>query len=324
MVSGLNEALLAEIEEQALDMARGAGDILRGYFGTRLAVEYKDERQSDPVTVADRESQEYLVKRISESFPGHGIVGEEDEDKKDSAAPDFVWVVDPLDGTKNFLSGLPVYACSIGVLHRGAPIAGAIYIPWPGEVGGIVLHARKGGGAYADKEPISVVEADTPASNRLTALPGSFGGTYRTSGRMRGRAGELRVTGSIAYELAMTATGVLQYAVTTGARLWDVAGGASILVEAGGAVLVGRSANSRTPLGGNKLDWEELGSFRPSWRSGTTTIDELRRWSAPLVVGSPGVARDVAQNLRRRRHPWRRIGRTLRRLKGRASGNDTN
>jgi myo-inositol-1(or 4)-monophosphatase len=319
MVSGLSEALLAEIEDQALDMARGAGDILRRFFGTRLAVEYKDERQSDPVTVADRESQEYLVKRISESFPEHGIVGEEDEDKKDSVAPDFVWVVDPLDGTKNFLSGLPLYACSIGVLYRGAPIAGAIYIPWPGEFGGIVLHARKGGGAYADQERISVVEADTPAANRLTALPGSFGGAYRISGRMRGRAGELRVTGSIAYELAMTATGVLQYAVTTGGKLWDVAGGASILVEAGGAVLVGRSAISRTPLGGKRLDWEELASFHPSWRSGTTTLDELRRWSAPLIVGSPGVARAVAQNLRRRRRPWRRIGRTLRRLKGRAA-----
>ncbi|HCH10345.1 MAG TPA: inositol monophosphatase, partial [Dehalococcoidia bacterium] len=70
--------------------------------------------------------------------------------------PDFLWVLDPLDGTKNFLHGLPVYACSVGVLYKGAPVAGAVFVPWPVEGGGIVFHAHKGGGAFADSEMISV------------------------------------------------------------------------------------------------------------------------------------------------------------------------
>ena len=117
-----DDRLLEQIESRAVELARGAGAILSRYFGASLSVEFKDDRGRDPVTNADTEAQDYLTSGIMESFPDHGILGEEDD--KDEAsdartAPDFLWVLDPLDGTKNFLHGLPVYASSVGVMYRG-------------------------------------------------------------------------------------------------------------------------------------------------------------------------------------------------------------
>ena len=316
-----SEGLLADIEARAAEMAREAGAILAGHFGRgKLKVEFKDEKQRDPVTNADKECQELLEGAIAKHFPDHGVLGEEGEDKKaeESPAPDFVWVLDPLDGTKNFMGGLPVYASSVGVMYRGVPIVGAVFVPWPSDGGGVVLHARTGGGAFADDEPISVAEFEEPKGNSLVTLPGSFGAAYRFRKPMNGKVGEVRVTGSIAYELAMTARGVLQYAVTTGPHLWDVAGGVVLVAEAGGLIMRRRRSDR---LGGliHETRWEPMNSFVSTWDSSVPAMKELRRWSASMVLGSPGVVRNVTSNLRPRtllRHRLRRAVRAWRGKRG--------
>ena len=197
-----------------LTLPTAPADLLAGYFGRAINVEYKDKAQQDPVTAADKETQAYLERRIRQQFPTHGILGEEGESAADADTPaaDFLWVLDPLDGTTNFMNRLPVYASSIGVLHRGFPVAGAVYIPWPTKSGnGIVVHCRAGGGAFANGAPISVYQTDKLRGDRLVGLPGSFGATTRVGKGLKGQPlGQLRVTGSIAYELAMTAMGVMQ------------------------------------------------------------------------------------------------------------------
>ena len=319
----LDQDQLAQFEARAVELAGAAGQILGGYFGPRLEADYKDKEGLDPVTAADRECQEHLAKAISEHYPDHGFLGEEDEEQGDSEAPDFVWVVDPLDGTKNFLNGLPVFACSIGLLYRGAPVVGAVYFPWPTQEGGVVMHARRGGGAFVDGEPVALDGLNEPEAGRLAALPGSFGGAFRVGGRMRGKAGELRVTGSIAYELAMVAKGVLQYCVTTAPRIWDVAAGAIIVTEAGGAVMVGHRRKRRWPSGASRMVWQPLESFVPDWQSGTTTIKKLRDWSAPLVLGSPSVAAYVAESIVGRSRLRHRLARIARRASGRRPSRGT-
>ena len=282
------------------------------------AVDYPNEGTRLPVTIADKESQQYIAKGISDHFPDHGILAEEDEEdeqRDDSPAPDFLWVVDPLDGTKNFLSGLPIYACSVGVMYQGAPIAGAVFVPWPGEKSsGVVLHARKGGGACVDGEPTSVFLSDEPKGNSLVTLPGFLGAAYRFQKAMRGKVGEVRVTGSIAYELALVARGVTQYSVTTAPHLWDVAAGVMLVLEAGGLVMRGQR---RRGLRGLFMTtrWEPIEALVPSWQSGVTTMKELRRWSAPLALGSPGVVRYVTANLRSRPLLRHRIRLAVRRRK---------
>ena len=298
------------LESTAIDLARAAGVVLREHFSKAIDVEYKDEAERDPVSTVDKASQELLSAEIARRWPGHGILGEEILDggqgDDDAPAPDVVWVLDPLDGTKNYLAGLPVYAASVGVLHRGAPVAGAIYAPWPGKEDGVVFHASRGGGAYVEDDPISVFQAEEPSAKRLATLPAYFTSTHRFLKPMRGRLGEIRNTGSIAYDMALVASGVLQYTYSHGPRLWDAAGGATIVMEAGGAMMRGRQARGALPFT-TTTRWQRLESFLPRWESGKTTMGELRRWSAPLVTGSPGVIRYVTANVRRRSGIPRRL-----------------
>jgi myo-inositol-1(or 4)-monophosphatase len=294
IVQSLDDAQAREIEAHAVELARGAGEILAGYFGRPIEVEFKDDKERDPVTRADKATQEYLVAEIARRFPDHGILGEEaTEEEKESEAParDILWVLDPLDGTTNFMNGLPVFASSIGVLHRGRPVAAALYVPWPNGGGGFVLHCRKGGGCFADEQPVSVFETQEPVPNRLIGVPGYFGVVNRFSKELAGKAGEPRTTGSIAYELAMTARGVMQYAIFGAPRLWDMAGGALAVMEAGGTVMTRFRGERR---------WHPLESTVPSWDEKTPTMKELRAWMAPLVAGNKQLAPLVANSVRRR------------------------
>ena len=297
-----NETLAIEIEAAAIHLAHGAGEILASNFGRQITIEYKDRGQRDPVTSVDKASQEFLVGEITQRFPGHGILGEEDADDSTSPTPDFLWVLDPLDGTTNYLNGLPVFAASIGVLYRGWPIVGALYVPWPKAGGGFVLHCRRGGGCFADGEPVSVFQSDEPVGNRLAGLPGSFAAYMKFGRKLRGNIGEPRTTGSIAYELAMTACGVMQYSIFYAPRMWDMVGGALAVLEANGMVMTRFSKEKR---------WHPLESLVPSWEDKPPSVKELRGWAAPLVAGNQKVAPLIADNMRRRFHvsmnpPWRR------------------
>lgn len=282
----LDRSQLIEFESLAIDLAHGSGQILRGYFGTRINTCYKDKKGLDPVTEADKESQKHIAKIISQFYPDHGFLGEEDQEQASSKAPDFVWVVDPLDGTKNFLNRLPVFACSIGLLYHGAPVVGAIYIPWPVHNGGVVLHARKGGGAYIDGKQMVLDQSNKPEGGYLAAFPESLKKHIPLGSALQNKTCELRITGSIAYELAMVAKGVLQYCVVTTPRIWDVAAGTIIVNEAGATTLVESVEQSRWPLFGSQRIWQPLRTFPQYWESGTTTLKNLRDWSTPLVAGN--------------------------------------
>ena len=317
-MQSIDDAQIVEIERHAVELARGAGEILAGHFGRRIEVEFKDDKQRDPVTAADKQTQAYLTAEIARRFPEHGVLGEEatkEEQESEEPARDTLWVLDPLDGTTNFLNGLPVFASSIGVIHRGRPVAAALYIPWPADGGGFVLHCRKGGGAGiaplaagsgAEDEPVKVLETEQPIPNRLIGLPGYFAAANRFTGGLANKAGEPRTTGSIAYELAMTARGVMQYSIFGAPRMWDMAGGALAVQEAGGTVM--------TRFKGER-NWHPIDSFVPSWDDKTPTMKELRAWVAPLVAGNRHLAPLIANNVRRRfslRAKLRPLARALR------------
>ena len=301
---------LPDIETLATELAHGAGHLVSSLFGTSIQVDYKDKENRDPVTAADRQSQEYLVGAISNRFPDHGILGEEGEEEEgEEGVPDFLWVLDPLDGTTNYLNGLPMYAVSIGVLYRGLPVAGSLFIPWPRNEGGQVLHGSRGGGAYAGIERLTLGDSEGPVPNRLSGIPGSMGGQYRVAKPLRGKVGEVRVTGSIAYELAMVAMGVLQYAIIGGPRLWDVAAGALIVAESGGTVMLRRQPRA----------WQPMDTLVSTWEKAAPSMKELRRWVRPLIAGNAQTSPFVAANLKRRRRSLTSVARGwLRRMRPRS------
>ena len=304
-----DDQLLERIESRAVELARGAGGILSRYFGGNLSVEFKDDRGRDPVTNADTEAQEFLEKGIRESFSDHGILGEEDDESKaaeDEAVPDFLWVLDPLDGTKNFLHGLPLYASSVGVMYRGEPVVGAVFTPWAGSADGVVHHARRGGGAFTDGEPISVLALDSPGADQLVTVPGAFDRLYRFGKPMRGNSGDPRVTGSIAYELVLVSRGVTQYMYTSNPHLWDIVGGVAVAMEAGAALMVGERNSG--PMGMfPSIAWRRSNALVNEWRQGNATLRDLRRWARPLILGSPPVADIVSRNMTWRCDPALRL-----------------
>ena len=125
----------------AAELADAAGAAIRPYFRTQLAVD--DKADLSPVTVADRAAEAAMRRLIGERFPEHGIIGEEYGRERDDA--EFVWVLDPIDGTKSFISGVPLFGTLIALAHNGRPIVGIIDQPisrerWVGADGRETTH----------------------------------------------------------------------------------------------------------------------------------------------------------------------------------------
>ena len=124
----IDATILEEIEVFSVQIAREAGHILLDHFNKPLEVSYKGKNDTDPVTEADRSSDVYLKQAIKGKYPEHNIVSEEGGISSQSSSP-FTWVLDPLDGTANFINGLPFFAVSVGVLWKNQPVIGSIYFP---------------------------------------------------------------------------------------------------------------------------------------------------------------------------------------------------
>ncbi len=289
--------LLSSIEEHAVSLAASAGKLLLDYFQRDIKVEYKSEGSRSPVSDADKGAERLIVDGIRSRFPDHGILSEETPPAEDLDR-DFVWVIDPLDGTTNFVNGLPVFASSIGVLHQGRPVAGAIYVPSPTSSSGRVFHARCGGGAFAGDTPVRVYDKAKPMPNGLVTLPMAFWRRYRIGKELR-RLGELRNIGSIAYEMTLVASGVMQYAAFSAPHAWDVVAGVAIVREAGGEVLA-RTSNL----------WLPLESFPgPRERAAGSAVEgDLAKWRASLLAGNPDIVALLSDNLKpaKRLWPWPR------------------
>ena len=300
------EALAAS----AAEFAGAAGELLLGLFGKRVEVDYKNKQKTDPVSEADRASQRALTDSIAARYPGHAVLGEEkpkdEEEAKREAAqslPDYLWVLDPLDGTKNFLNGLAVWGCSVGVLHRGRPVAGAIFTPESsgsgGDGGGTVYRAWAGGGAWRDGRPIRVAGEDQPTGKRIATLPGAYWTQFRATGPLKRSLGEIRSTGSMAYEQALVARGGLHYAILGTPSIWDVTAGVLLVKEAGGEALALRPGSQR---------WDPLASFYPQGEA-PKDLGAARRWRRPLLFANPALGRFIAAHIRKVNRPrlWRRL-----------------
>lgn len=271
----------------ATELAAEAGRLVMGHFGRHGRTEYKSkDKLHDPVTTADRESEAFLRQEVRRRFPGHAVVGEE-EPNTEGAAPDWVWVVDPLDGTTNFVNGLPLFAVSIGVLHQGVPVAGAIFLPLPGTAGGEVYHAYRGGGAFLGERRLQVTANAEPEAGTLASVPAYLWRHLRLRGKLRQGSGEPRTLGSIACELALVARGVFQYAIITGPRIWDVAAGVLLVQEAGGAIL---TRQGRGP-------WGPFQRFTPAPSQGQATLKEVAEWRGGVLAANPALAAFLGQRL---------------------------
>ena len=292
-----------EFEVFTLELAREAGKLLLQQFLKPQEVRYKSGDRRNPVTEADTLSESYLVNAIQLRYPGHAILGEEGVagNLKES---EYLWVLDPLDGTTNFLNKIPLFAVSIALLHEGIPVAAAIFMPDPNRGDGTVFHARAGGGAYQDGERIYVESNPLPGSGYVAFLPSRYSRFLYFKDSMAANHGEVRGLGSIACEIALVSKGTAQYGVFTGPRLWDIAAGVLLVMEAGGMVLIGEGLKN----------WQPFISFPYPLLGADGQGKEIKEWVKPTLSGNAAVVSHVAKRLRQRSRRWARAKRWIRQL----------
>jgi myo-inositol-1(or 4)-monophosphatase len=271
---------LEAFEATAVELARTAGvRALEAFRGT-LELEFKGKKQDNPVTALDRDTETFLRQELRRAFPEHGLLGEEHADDI-AADAEYVWVLDPIDGTANFASGLALWGISIGLLQHGAPVAGCIWVPVGPTLAPGAFHARLGGGAWFDDRAVRVSRAEDERGQLMT-IPGDYLRTFRLrrppprTPRPQRALPDARTTGSCTAELVLIASGAVRGGVFVKPSIWDVAAGTLIVREAGGDVLTWQDRR-----------WQPFERFeaRPPERGAGPPA--LRHWGQPLLLGAP-------------------------------------
>lgn len=227
--------LLEDLLVTAVEAARAGAEVLEGYFRT-ADLEIESKGGHDFVTRADHESEARVIETILRRFPDHQILAEE-SGWRQGASGTLGWFIDPLDGTSNYLQGLPIFCVSIACVEGDRVLAAAILDP----MGGNLFTARRGGGASWNGRPMRV--------SRRAELEGAFlatGYPFRARGALdlyldvfRAvflEARGIRRCGSAALDLAYTAAGVYDGFFELRLSPWDIAAGILLVEEAGGQV----------------------------------------------------------------------------------------
>lgn len=224
--------------EQVRTWATEAGAIALHYYN---AVEVRRKPDRSVVTAADEEIERLLRERIMATYPQHGIIGEEGKNHQLDA--EYLWALDPIDGTSAFVGGLPVWGISIGLLQRGRPVLGCFYMPAVGEW----YEADLQGPALFNGQPTEVLRDGLLDSESWICVPSNVHRQYNIN-----YPGKVRSLGSMAAYLCYVARGTAAGALVGRPKLWDVAAGLAVLTRAGGAarLLSGAPLDLNTMLQG--------------------------------------------------------------------------
>jgi histidinol phosphatase-like enzyme (inositol monophosphatase family) len=216
-------------------LATASGETILPFFRTSLSIDNKSGgREFDPVTEADRAAEAVMRRLIKSNFPQHGIVGEEFGVEREDA--DYVWVLDPIDGTKSFIAGFPIWGTLIALLHKGTPVFGMMHQPFIGErfsgdSGSAQYRGPSGERRLAVRRCASLKDATL-----FTTSPLLMNEADRTTfGRVSAEARLTRYGGDC-YSYCMLAAGHLDLVIETELKPYDIAALIPIVTGAGGIV----------------------------------------------------------------------------------------
>ena len=222
----MSQPRLSDLLDVAAEAAYLGGRRALAYFNAGVAVETKSD--DTPVTVADREAEQVIRARIATSFPTHSVLGE--EAGSTAGDPDYRWIIDPIDGTKSFIHGVPLYGVLIGVEVRGQPRVGVIYMPALDEM----VAAADGLGCTWNGRPARVSQTARLEDACISVTsPETARARSDAYEKLAGRAKLTRAWGD-AYGYVLVATGRCDVMLDPKLNPWDCAPMIPILREAGG------------------------------------------------------------------------------------------
>ncbi|MDO8639507.1 MAG: inositol monophosphatase family protein, partial [bacterium] len=214
----------------AIKAAKNAEKIILNYYSEEIKFKLKEDQT--PVTLADIESERIIIKTIKSQFPTHSFLGEEATEKE--VKSDYLWIIDPIDGTKNYTRKIPFFGTQIALMHQGELIIGVSNAPALKEL----MFAQKGKGTFLNEEKVFVSKI-----NKLSESAASFGNLhgFESSGLIKNF---LSFTNFVRHERGfgdfwsyhLVAQGKIDTMVEVGCRIWDIAAIKVIVEEAGGKV----------------------------------------------------------------------------------------
>ncbi len=265
----------------AVKAARVAGAIINRAALDVEAVRISQKQVNDFVTEVDHASEAVIIETLLSAYPGHGILAEESGSEHGAKDSDYVWIIDPLDGTKNFIHGFPVYCVSIALAVKGKVEQACIYDPSRNDL----FTATRGRGAYMNDRRLRVSKRVRLAECLIsTGFPFRAGDNFKQylaiMADLMPRAGGLRRPGAAALDLAYVAAGFSDAFFETGLSPWDVAAGSLLVTEAGG--LIGNFTGApefldqRECLAGNPRIYGQLVTLLGKYSKFAGVDDKLR------------------------------------------------
>ncbi|HLQ84966.1 MAG TPA: inositol monophosphatase family protein [Salinisphaeraceae bacterium] len=253
--------------ESAIDAARAAEAVIRAYYRTDIEVMHKAD--ASPVTVADIEAERAIKGVLGTDWPAHGFYGEElGQERSDS---DYLWLIDPIDGTKSFVRGYPFFSTQIALMYRGELVLGVSNAPFFGA--GELACAAQGAGATLNEASLQVSAIDDLAatslsignSARLAASP-----AWTEVGQLINRVSRIRGYGDF-YHYHLLASGRVDVVLESDVNILDIAALTVIVREAGGDI---------TTLGGKPIDLQATSVFATNARLRAAVAPYLAGWTS--------------------------------------------
>ena len=221
----------------AIKAARAAGSIINRAALDVESVRISQKQVNDFVTEVDHAAEKVIIETLLTAYPGHGILAEESGSTQGAQDSDYVWIIDPLDGTTNFIHGFPVYCVSIALAVKGKVEQAVIYDPSRNDL----FTATKGRGAFMNDRRIRVSKRTRLEECLIsTGFPFRPGDNFKNYMNMMAdvmqRTAGMRRPGAAALDLAYVAAGFTDGFFETGLKPWDVAAGSLLVTEAGGLI----------------------------------------------------------------------------------------
>ena len=257
--------LLIELIDESLNLIKKSENI---------DYKIKDKNQiagDNPVTEIDLKTQNLITSRINRKFPKHAILGEEGESKK-VVKSDYLWIIDPIDGTKNFINALPLYCVSIAVMFKGNIVAGGIGLPWKNN---FIISAYEGSGLQSSSPKKYLAENCKPSAGLITFAPTYFQRSYRIKTNFLKFSGEIRNLGSTAAELALVANGNAQLALSGYAFIWDFAAAWILVKESNKKIFFGNMNDNK---------WQDINPWKKYFNNGLYELEKLKNWRGKFMA----------------------------------------